>query len=76
MQKLIEWFVIDVLRARWVVTDGNGEECEDGEFGLRIAGVNLWYYKWPEPMIATSYKWRFAEKREFGVATIKHRYFK
>jgi len=61
-KRLLEWLFINVLRARWIVSE---EENAEGELGLRILGVNLFYYKWPDPMLA-GYKWRFAEKREFG----------
>lgn len=58
--KLVKFFVDKVLRPRWVVCTDNGE------MGLRVLGVNLWYYKWPEPMVAPSYPWKVAGKREFG----------
>lgn len=56
MKKLIFW----LLKPRWIVED-------DGSMGLRLCrlGLNLIYYKWPEPMIGTQ-PYRFAEKREFG----------
>ena len=57
--KILNYVFINLLRARWIV----GEE---NELGLRIMGVNLIYYKWPEPMMSESKEWRFAEKREFG----------
>lgn len=65
-----KWFFTNVLRARWVVNN-------DGELGLRIMGQNLWYYKWPEPMVETTGTddegyWQFANKREFG-ETVKSR---
>ena len=57
-----------ILRPRWVVN------LQEGDCGLRIWGVNLWYYKWPEPMIAPEAPWRYADKREFGevVRSLKH----
>lgn len=54
MKRIIFW----LLHPRWIVNDA-------GELGIRVLGVNLWYYKWPEPMLA-DYGWRYAEKREFG----------
>jgi len=61
-------FIIDrLIKPRWIV--GIGED-NYGELGIRIFFVNLWYYKWPDPMyISSSYKpyaWRMADKREFG----------
>ena len=57
-------FIFWLLRPRWIVED-------DRSLGLRLCnlGLNLTYYKWPEPMIG-SQPYRFAEKREFG-ETIK-----
>lgn len=57
--KLLNYIFINLLRSRWIA----GEE---NELGLRIVGVNLIYYKWPEPIVSDSDKWRFAGKREFG----------
>ena len=71
MKRAWIWFVLNVLRPRWIV---NGI----GEMGLRILGVNLYYYKWPEPLVYERYpngstgdsdaarRWRVAHKREFG----------
>ena len=55
-KKFIYW----MLKPRWIVDNDN---C----LGLRLCrlGLNLVYYKWPEPMISTD-GWRFAAKREFG----------
>lgn len=58
-----EFFVRKVMKVRWIVNSS-------GEMGVRVFGINLWYYKWPEPMIAETGcdggTWRYAEKREFG----------
>ena len=69
--KNVWMFIINFTgRPRWVVN-------EDGEMGIRIFGVNLWYYKWETPLIAWDWvrsegeekseyaNWRYAEKREF-----------
>lgn len=60
-----KFFVERVMKARWIVS-------LYGELGIRVFGINLWYYKWPDPCLFDSndseYKhgWRYAEKREFG----------
>ena len=59
---VLKWIFCVVFRARWIVSLGE----DSGELGLRIMGVNLWYYKWEDPMIAYNRPWRFATKREFG----------
>lgn len=60
---LREFIVNRVFRARWIVSG-------DGEMGIRILGINLWYFKWSDPIVGgedASYKnWREAKKREFG----------
>lgn len=60
---ILEWVVIKLLRTRWIVSIG---EEDTGELGIRIAGINLWYYKWPDPMVDTQRPFRNADKREFG----------
>lgn len=55
-------FVEDILQARWIINN-------NGELGIRILGLNLWYYKWNTPIISykDEYKsWRVIRKREFG----------
>ena len=57
-------FIVErIMKARWIVNT-------DGELGIRICGINMWYYKWPEPMVAETGcdggSWRYADKREFG----------
>lgn len=73
--KLFNWLINDVLKARWIVSvpdqDANEAETNDfdrfgGELGLRIGGINLWYYKYSDPMVTVSRRWRQATKREFG----------
>lgn len=63
-----KWIVENILKARWIV-NGNGE------MGIRVLGINMWYYKLPEPLIAQNEigdppseydTWRIADKREFG----------
>lgn len=56
------WVVEKVCRPRWIVSDSDNE----GELGVRICGVNCWYYKWPDPMFSNNRLWHYAEKREFG----------
>ncbi len=68
---LTEKFIKEFLGAKWTVSLPNPLEgnCGGGELGLEIMGVNLQYYKWPEPMIVVrqnGYDWRVADKREFG----------
>lgn len=55
--KFVQWAV----RPKWIV----GFSEDDAELGIRIMGVNFYYYKWPEPMLA-DYPWKYAVKREFG----------
>lgn len=64
------FFIDKILNPRWIVSS-------NGELGIRVAGINMWYYKWPTPMIfnnkeiSSEYKnWRYAEKREFGESII------
>lgn len=61
------WFVVRFGKPIWVVgTDERAEFHNVGELGLRVFGVNFWYYKWPTPMLNMSGHWRVMEKREFG----------
>ena len=67
------WFVDKILRPKWIVN-------EYGEMGIRILGVNCYYYKWDTPLIYEIHpgdnplpKWRIAYKREFGEAIISKR---
>ena len=54
------WIVRELIRPVWIVN-------EYGEFGIRILGVNCYYYKWDEPLIyERPLKWRPIRKREFG----------
>jgi len=58
---IIKFFVEKIMRPTWII---NSHE----EMGIRVLGINLWYYKWPDPTIFNSgeYKiWRIAAKREF-----------
>lgn len=74
LKKVLEFIFVRVLRARWIV--GTTANENQGEMGLRIMGVNLWYYKWSEPMIvpnSNEYGWKVARKREFG-ETVKSSY--
>lgn len=68
---MIKFIVDKIIKPVWIVGIGEGNH---GELGIRILGINLWYYKWPEPMhVSNSYKpyaWKIADKREFG-ETIK-----
>lgn len=59
----ITLFFIWFSNAKWIVST----DSEPGELGIRIFGLNLWYYKWQTPMAATR-GWRVADKREFGEA--------
>ena len=62
---MLKKFIFWLLRPRWIVED-------DRSLGLRLCnlGLNLTYYKWPEPIIGTQ-PYRFAEKREFRGAETK-----
>ena len=64
--KFLEFFANRVLRARWIKDD-------EGCMGIRILGINMIYYKWPEPMIHTG-SWSFAGKREFGETVKSQQY--
>ena len=59
IDNILNFIFCRVLRARWIK---DSENC----LGLRIAGVNLIYYKWPDPTVSVEPGWSFAEKREFG----------
>ena len=48
----------------WIVSEGN--EVEDGEFGVEIDGVPYFYYKWPDASPSPTVKYRRINKREFG----------
>ena len=60
-----EFLVRKIMNPKWIVNS-------HGELGIRVFGINLWYYKWPEPMISEDgigepgSWWTYAEKREFG----------
>lgn len=58
-ERLANFAVDRIFRARWI-------RHEDGDLGFRIMGMKFWYYKWPDPLIFHSGKWRVMEKREFG----------
>lgn len=62
------WFINKIMRPFWIVNAAD-------ELGIRVFGINLWYYKWSDPLIAKKEKndpdseydkWRIADKREFG----------
>lgn len=67
MRRLIAW----MLRPKWIVND-------DGEMGVRVWGVNFYYYKYDTPLIYNPHQhddgrpmtWRYAWKREFGECVI------
>lgn len=52
-----------MLKPRWIIN-------RTGELGIRVCGINMWYYKHDIPMIAECSddfgEWRVIEKREFG----------
>jgi hypothetical protein len=55
-------FIEKVMKPRWIVNVND-------ELGIRILGINFWYYKWPDPIINGTDEyatWRIADKREFG----------
>lgn len=60
-------FIAWLLRARWIVNSG-------GEMGIRVLGVNLFYYKYDTPIIYGAQGecsgWRPVFKREFGECVI------
>ena len=60
---MTKWLIEKILHPRWIVSIDDGEET--GELGLRIFGINFWYYKWPEPMMSPERGYRIANKREF-----------
>ena len=55
--------VCDVLGVRWIVSTG---ERDKGELGLKIGPVQMWYYKWADPLVTIGKPYRIANKREFG----------
>jgi hypothetical protein len=68
---MLKWFVEKIVRPIWIVN-------EYGEMGIRIFGVNCYYYKWETPLIYINNpgvderipKWTIARKREFGECVI------
>jgi hypothetical protein len=59
-------FIMWLLKPKWIVGLSDPDLPNDeADLGFRIWGVNFYYYKWPEPMIA-KYHWRYMDKREFG----------
>jgi hypothetical protein len=59
---MLNFFVNRIMHARWITNSS-------GEFGIRVFGINLWYYKYPDPLIGRSDDsdfWRVIHKREFG----------
>ena len=52
-----------ILRPRWIVNDV-------GDLGLRVGGLNFWYYKWPDPTVGGYENWRVMNKREFGESIV------
>jgi hypothetical protein len=57
-------FLIEkLMRPRWIVNNR-------GELGIRVLGINFWYYKRAVPMIALKKDkilWQEAVDREFGI---------
>lgn len=53
-----EQIAVEEGKPRWIVSD-------QGELGVRVLGINYFYYKDNPPMPSQA-KWRFANKREFG----------
>ncbi len=62
---MLKWLIEKLLRPRWVVN-------EHGDLGLRVGGINFWYYKWPDPIIGGYKTWRVMDKREFGESIKSH----
>ncbi len=63
------WLVEKVVRPRWVVHFDNAEcqAADRGDLALCLFGfVCCVYYKWPDPMILFSRRYRVCRKREFG----------
>lgn len=59
---IIDFIFTYIFRVRWIVNSSS-------EFGVRICGVNMWYYKDSTPIIGTSDDnsyYREVTKREFG----------
>ena len=56
MKKLLSKYLKKT--SRWIVD-------EEGCLGIRVLGVNMFYYKWPEPLICKG-NYRVINKREFG----------
>ena len=44
---IIDFIFIHIFRTRWVVNSS-------GEFGVRVCGVNMWYYKDSTPIVGIS----------------------
>jgi len=53
------WFVKNIIRPRWIMHPGTGE------LGIRIFGVNVYYYKRKEPIFLVG-SWRYVQEKEFG----------
>ncbi len=56
---LAKMLIDNIVKPKWVVD-------HDGCLGLRILGVNLVYYKHPEPTVSFQGGWRYTEELEFG----------
>jgi len=59
--KFFRFLIEKVLRVQWIINDMD-------EFGVRVLGINMYYYKWPTPILYDTNKpsWRPIYKREFG----------
>ena len=66
--KIISYIFINIFKARWVSILLNDSPDNKRDLGLRIMGVNLMYYKWPDPIVCDPKEstWRVMNKREFG----------
>lgn len=54
------WFISKILRPRWI------KSARSEELGIRILGVNIYYYKRKEPVIYAG-PFRYVDEKEFGI---------
>ena len=55
----MRWFVEKILKPRWI------KSTTTEEFGLRILGVNIYYYKRSVPIVGVGH-FRYVGEKEFG----------
>ena len=69
----LKFFIEHVLRVRWVVVFEDDDS--QGEFGVRILGINCTYYKRATPLVwePPFPKWREVNEKEFGHIIVRRK---